>query len=137
MAKILVTGANGGIGSRLVKRLVARKVPVRAFVREEKAGRLPAEVEAFTGDLSDRVRVRAALEGISGVYLLTAGANLSQLEANVIDAARELKVQHIVKHSTQGAPYESTIFGRWHRAGEKRIEEAGIPFTFLRPSSFA
>jgi uncharacterized protein YbjT (DUF2867 family) len=69
--------------------------------------------------------------------LLAVGPDLPVLEANVIEAAREARVEHIVKHSVQGAQHEAAEIPRRHRASEKRIEEAGLPFTFLRPGSFA
>jgi len=137
MSKILVTGATGNVATRLIKRLAARGVEVRAFVRAGEKGKFPAGVETFVGDLADRERVRAALEGVSKVYLLTAGTGLASLEANVIAAAAAEKVEHLVKHSVQGAQYEAALFGRWHRAGEKQIEQSELPFTFLRPASFA
>ena len=30
----------------------------------------------------------------------------------------------------------ATDIGRWHRAGEERIEASGLPYVFLRPASF-
>jgi NmrA-like family len=39
--------------------------------------------------------------------------------------------------STRGADAEpATTIGRLHRQEEKVIEESGIPYTFLRPTSF-
>jgi uncharacterized protein YbjT (DUF2867 family) len=43
----------------------------------------------------------------------------------------------IVKHSVAGAQYKAIDIGRWHRAGEERIEASGIPYAFLRPAPFA
>jgi uncharacterized protein YbjT (DUF2867 family) len=137
MSLTLVTGAAGNVASRLVRRLAARKVPVRAFIRKGEQGAFGPGVEVFEGDLADRERVRSALKGVKKVYLLTAGTGTTALEANVIDAASAERVEHLVKHSVQGAQYEAAIIPRWHRASEKAIEQAKIPFTFLRPASFA
>ena len=135
MSLVLVTGAAGNVASRLVRRLVARSVPVRAFVRKGETA--PKGAEAFEGDLADRERVRAAVKGVSKVYLLTAGTDVAALEANVIDAAAAEGVMHIVKHSVQGAEYEGAIIPKVHRAGEKKIEATKMAWTFLRPASFA
>jgi uncharacterized protein YbjT (DUF2867 family) len=135
MSLVLVTGAAGNVGSRLVRRLVARNIPVRAFVRKGEAA--PKGAEAFEGDLADRDSVRAAMKGVSKVYLLSAGANVAELESNVIDAGAAEGVKHIVKHSVQGAEYEGAIIPKQHRASEKRIEASKVPWTFLRPASFA
>jgi uncharacterized protein YbjT (DUF2867 family) len=137
MSTILITGSTGNVASRLIKRMAARKIPVRAFVHSGEKVAFPPGVEVFTGDLADPERVRSALRGVSKVYLLTAGAKLAALEANVIDAATAEKVERLVKHSVQGAQSEATVIGRWHRQGERRIERSGLPYTFLRPASFA
>jgi uncharacterized protein YbjT (DUF2867 family) len=123
------------VGSRIVRRLVGRGIPVRAFVRKGEAA--PKGAEAFEGDLADRERVRAAVKGVSKIYLLTAGTDVASLEANVIDAASAEGVKHIVKHSVQGAEYDTGIIPKQHRAGEKRIEATKMAWTFLRPASFA
>jgi uncharacterized protein YbjT (DUF2867 family) len=110
---------------------------VRAFIRKGEKAAFGPGVEVFEGDLADRLRVRTALEGVKKVYLLTAGTGTTALEANVIEAASAERVEHLVKHSVQGAQYEAATIPRWHRASEKAIEQAKIPFTFLRPASFA
>ena len=135
MSLVLVTGAAGNVASRVVRRLVAKGVPVRAFVRPgEKA---PSGAEPFEGDLADRERVRAAVKGASKIYLLAAGTDTAGLETNVIDAASAEGVKHLVKHSVQGAEYEAAMIPKAHRAGEKRIEATKMAWTHLRPASFA
>ena len=51
---ILVTGATGGVGQRVVRRLLQENYQVRALVREEKRGReiLGEKVELFEADLT-------------------------------------------------------------------------------------
>jgi len=71
------------------------------------------------------------------MYLLAAGQDLEQHEANAIDAAKGANLNLLVKHSVAGAQYKATDIPRWHRAGEERIENSGIPYVFLRPASFA
>jgi (4-alkanoyl-5-oxo-2,5-dihydrofuran-3-yl)methyl phosphate reductase len=137
MSLVLVTGAAGNVGSRVVRGLAARGVRVRAFIRSGEAGPKGEGIEAFEGDLADRERVRAAVKGVSGIYLLATGLDLVSLEANVIDAAASEKVERLVKHSVQGAQYEAALIPRAHRASEKKIEQSKLPFTFLRPASFA
>jgi uncharacterized protein YbjT (DUF2867 family) len=137
MSLTLVTGAAGNVASRVVRRLLKRSMPVRAFVRPNDAKPSGTGVEVFEGDLADRERVRAAMKGVSKVYLLATGIDLVALEAAVVDAAIAEKVELIVKHSVQGAHYETALIPRNHRASEKHIEASGVPYTFLRPGSFA
>lgn len=79
MDDVLVTGATGFIGSRLVDALVADKRHVRAIVRRPAQ---VAEVErdgdrdgvtAFLGDVTDRASLDAAFEGGGGGGAGTAG----------------------------------------------------------------
>ena len=51
----IVTGAAGNLGSAIVRSLVSRKLPVRAFVLrgEEAAKHLPREAEVIEGDVTD------------------------------------------------------------------------------------
>ncbi|PSN78230.1 hypothetical protein C8B47_18020, partial [filamentous cyanobacterium CCP4] len=67
--KAFVAGATGATGSRIVKQLVSRGVPVVAFVRDAAAARsqLPIEVTLAEGDVTDKDSIRKAitLEGRS------------------------------------------------------------------------
>jgi uncharacterized protein YbjT (DUF2867 family) len=136
MSKILVTGATGNVGSRLVRRLKEGGRAVRAFARNL-SGNTPEGVEAAAGDFTDKAALARAMEGVTAVYLLSAGDQLAAHEANAIEAARAAGVQLVVKHSVAGAQYNAPGFPSWHRAGEERLEASGIPYVFLRPASFA
>lgn len=74
---VLVTGANGHLGSQLVPALVARGHRVRASVRDPsdaaKAGPLQAAgAEVVAGDLGQPAQLRAAMEGVDTVFHLAA-----------------------------------------------------------------
>lgn len=71
--RILVVGATGYIGGRLVPRLLAEGHEVRVFVRD--SARLEgrpwaSDVETRVGNLEDRDRVRAATEGVEVAFYL-------------------------------------------------------------------
>jgi uncharacterized protein YbjT (DUF2867 family) len=137
MSSILVTGATGNVGSRIVRRLKDAGHAVRAFARNAAGKTLPSGVEAAPGDFTDTASLQKAMAGVDAVYLLSAGDQLSVHEANAIEAAKAAGVTLIVKHSVAGAQYKAAGFPSWHRAGEERIEASGIPHVFLRPASFA
>ncbi|MGZ5474472.1 MAG: NAD(P)H-binding protein, partial [Thermoanaerobaculia bacterium] len=71
--RILVTGATGYVGGRLIPRLLAAGHEVRVLVRDASrvAGRpwLP-RVEVAVGDLLDRDSLARALEGMDQAYYL-------------------------------------------------------------------
>jgi (4-alkanoyl-5-oxo-2,5-dihydrofuran-3-yl)methyl phosphate reductase len=139
MSRILVTGATGNVGARLVHLLVAAGQPVRAFVLrgESVPASYEGKVEIAVGDLANSEHVRAAVQGVSRMYLLSTGPELARLEATAVKAAAEAGVEYVVKHSVMGAPYEASHIPRWHRAGEKLLEQSSMKWTFLRPASFA
>ena len=95
--KVLVTGATGYIGGRLVPRLLEAGYRVRVFVRNPlKLTDVPwvDQVEVATGDLTDPHAVALAVEGIDVLYYLVhsmgAQGEFEQIElagANVVAAA--------------------------------------------------
>jgi NAD dependent epimerase/dehydratase len=82
MAKVLVTGAGGFIGSHLTEELVKQGETVRAFIRYNSRddlgllGELPREVrdqvEVVRGDLKDPDGVRKAVKGCQRIFHLGA-----------------------------------------------------------------
>jgi uncharacterized protein YbjT (DUF2867 family) len=71
--RVLVTGATGYIGGRLVPRLLERGYEVRVLVRDPRriAGRAwAARVEVAVGDLGDAASLPAATEGVASAYYL-------------------------------------------------------------------
>lgn len=136
---ILVLNAGGNIGSELVKELQGKGADFAAAFRgaqqveEARAKGLNAVVADFARPES----LDAAMGGVDHVFVVAPPApNLEELESNVVTAAKKAGVSHLVKLSVWGAVEEATIFGRPHRAVEKKIEASGVPYTFLRPTGF-
>ena len=72
---VLVVGASGQLGTRIVQQLAAAQRPVRAFVRptsQQAHLRLPG-VELVQGDLGDVASIDAACRG-AGAVIATANA---------------------------------------------------------------
>lgn len=70
MALMLVTGANGRIGSALLKALLARGDSVRAVVRPGSASKIPERAEKFEFDLSNGKLPAAAFDKATHVVHL-------------------------------------------------------------------
>lgn len=138
---ILVTGATGTIGSILIEKLSAARVPARALVRNREKGERIEKLglEVAPGDLDKPETLKPALAGIEKVFLLSSpDPRQSELQSNLVQAAREAGVRHIVKLSVIGigSGLESISLGRLHLETEKEIERSGMAYTHLRPNGF-
>jgi len=138
---IAVTGATGGVGGRVARRLAERGVTQRLVVLDE--SRAPeldgAQVRVASG-YADGDGMRGALDGVRTLFLIPAHETKDRVaeHATAIDAAVTAGVQRIVYLSFLDATAESTFtFGRDHWHTEQHIRASGIPeFTFLRMSMY-
>jgi len=135
---ILVTGATGNIGRNVVEQLVARGANVRALVRDPAKAGLPAVVEIAQGDLLDVDSLRAAMAGVSTLFLLNGVAPDEFTQALIaLNVARDAGIERIVYLSVihsdvyVNVPHFAGKFGV-----ERMIEAMGIPATILRPAYF-
>lgn len=127
--KILVTGATGTVGRQVVAELLARGHTVRALTRDASKAALPAEVEFFQGDLTEPESLIPALEGVTGVHLITfGGAYFAPLETGpqILALARAAGVRRVtVLHGGGPTPLEDAV----------RTDE-GVDWTVLMPVEF-
>ena len=69
---VLVVGASGYVGRRLVPALLDAGLPVRALLRDPAHSSLPPASEAVRGDVTDAASLVAACSGVSVVVNLAA-----------------------------------------------------------------
>jgi len=88
LGKILVTGATGYVGGRLVRELTQRGYQVRVMVRRESPEQtcLWPEAEVVKGDALDKASLLEALEGIYCAYYLIHSLTLGPKEFAVKDS---------------------------------------------------
>ncbi len=77
---ILLTGATGYIGGRLLKLFEAERHPVRCLVRRPEffRGRVAPETDVIAGDLLDSESLRKAMNGVHAAYYLVHSMGTSQ-----------------------------------------------------------
>ncbi len=138
MKKILVTGATGNIGSRVVSELQKQNVSIRAFVRDPNKAKamLGEKIELAVGDFADVASVRRALENIESVFLACSNdPRQVEYETNLIDAAVAAGVRRIVKLSALGAEIGSPVaFWDWHGKIEQHLRGVVPSAVILQPS---
>jgi len=143
---ILITGANGNLGRRLITALAGR-APVRAVVRSERAaGQLndsPGEVDVRVIDYLDQAGMNEAAEGCRAIVhlvgIIKESSSSSFEDAHegttrvVVDAARHARVEHLVYLSILGSTpdADNACLASKGRA-EAILEDSGITALILR-----
>ena len=135
---ILVAGSTGQIGAQVVARLAERGADARALTRSPEKASFPAGVVAVQGDLLDPDGMRAALAGISTLFLLVPNEPDELTRAvNTLSVAREAGVKGVVYLSVvRSADYVDVPHFTAKHTVEQMIERLDIPATILRPSYF-
>ena len=138
-APVLVIGATGNIGSRVVAELLRSNVVVRALSRTPESARVPVGVEVVAGDLTTPESLDAALTGVGAVFLVWT--------APLVHAAKAIAriAQYTKRLVYLSAPYQtphpffqqSNPMASMHAELERLIKAAGLSYTFIRPGMFA
>jgi (4-alkanoyl-5-oxo-2,5-dihydrofuran-3-yl)methyl phosphate reductase len=134
---ILITGATGAIGSRVVERLLERGDRLAVFVRDPERARVGYgdRVKIVVGDLADPGTLLPALAGVDALFLVTSGPKLAERDEAAANAAKAAGVKRLVKLSSMDAK-QGVGTGVWHAQGESAIRASGIAFTFVQPAGF-
>ncbi|MEX2029631.1 MAG: NmrA family NAD(P)-binding protein [Anaerolineales bacterium] len=138
---ILVTGGSGKTGRAVVAALARAGAPTRALVRHpsqvEELTQLGAR-QAIAGDMRLLPDLRRAMDGVRAVYHICPNLHPDEVQIgrDVIAAAVETGVEHLVLHSVLHPQAEVMP----HHAHKLRVEEAlfesGLEFTILQPSAY-
>jgi uncharacterized protein YbjT (DUF2867 family) len=136
----LVTGATGRTSSGVVAHLRTAGEDVRVLVRDrQKAEQAFGDIDIVAGPFDDQAVLATAFDGVD-VAFLAVGSSPDQvrLEKAVIDGAVKADGPHVVKLSSIGSGHDSAVLvGRLHAEIEDHLAAAGLPYTLLRPASFA
>jgi NAD(P)H dehydrogenase (quinone) len=137
--KVAVSAASGRLGHAILRRFGQRQLDVVAIARDPARVRLPG-VERRAGDYADPDGMRTALAGIDSLVMISApvteGTDRVQLHRNVLAAARDAGVQHVVFTSVIGSELAAgTWFGptwRINQTTEADLRASGLQWTVAR-----
>jgi uncharacterized protein YbjT (DUF2867 family) len=135
---ILVTGSTGTIGAQVLKQLQERGAEVHALTRSPGKSPLPSGMMPIRGDLADVDSVRAALKGVSTLFLLVPNVADELTQAMLaLTVAREAGVKGIVYLSVfKGEDYADVPHFASKYTVERMIDALELPATVLRPAYF-
>jgi NADH dehydrogenase len=146
---LLLTGATGSVGSRLLPLLLERDEPVRCLVREpRRLGPHRVDVQITLGDLgelSDPYRLRQSLRGVDTVIHLAASIRdqpphrIEELNGlasvRLLRAAERAGVERFIFFSALNAsPVQRTRFFRAKALAEDALESSPLQTSVFAPS---
>ncbi len=149
---VLVAGATGQTGTKIVRHLQLQGYQVRALVRDVPKAReqLGPDVQYVQGDVKEPATLTAAATGVTAV-ISSIGARGKEGPdrpemidfhgvKNLVDAARAARVQQFVLISSRGVTHAdhplNRMFGNvlaWKLQGEDYLRASGLPYTVVRP----
>lgn len=151
MADVVVFGATGRTGLQVVLQLLHTGHSVRAFVRDVTGARttLGDDPKLIVGDVTVPETIPAAF-GDAELVVCTIGSRATtgggvpetidyQGVVNVVDAALEANVKHLVLVSSIGATqpdHPINKYGQvltWKLRSEDHLRQSGLGYTIVRP----
>ncbi len=141
MARVLITGGTGVLGSELVPRFVDAGYTVRVMSRRARSERDPdvewAQAQLATGE--------GLSHAVSGVDLIVHAASSPFRRSEEVDVggterlvgqAREAGVSHFLYVSIVGIDRIPLGYYKRKLAAESRVERGGVPWSILRATQF-
>ncbi|WP_309120075.1 NAD(P)H-binding protein [Paenibacillus sp.] len=125
---ILVTGATGNVGRQIVNQLLESGHHVRALTRNPSTAKLPEGVEVVYGDLTEPKTLAPALNGVTGIHLITFnsdGYTPLQTGPEIVELAQKAGVRRV-----------TVLWNGENGPVERAMEASALGWTFLQPVEF-
>lgn len=133
---ILVTGASGYVGGKVLTALSRQGLPAAGMVRNAGTRAAVAGTPLRVADYDDPKSFLRAFEGVSTLLLVSSdgdGRDVLRHHANAIEAAVSRNVPSIVFTSIIDIDADSPFyFTPVYRDAERRLRESGLAWTILR-----
>ena len=139
--KVLMVGANGAYAGLVLPELTKRGVIVRALVQDDgkaEAARQKGARETAIGDLSDPAGLRAAADGVDGVFHINPAfaPNEADMGVAMVEAAKAAGVRKFVFSGVIHPSLSKMVNHAAKRPVEEALYESGLNFTVLQPTMF-
>ncbi len=149
--KVLVVGATGRTGKRVVEQLVARQIPVVALVRDLEKGQalLPGQAEIKVGNVLEPATLEAAVGDCDRIICATgATPSFNPLEPYLVDYEGTKNLVNLAKvHNIQQFILVSSLCVSqffhplnlfwlilyWKQQAEAYLQASGLTYTIVRP----
>jgi NAD(P)H dehydrogenase (quinone) len=139
--KILVTGANGNLGSKIVEYLLT-KLSVEEIIvgvrndQSEKAQNYKEQgLEVRLTDFENPDTLITAFTGVDRLFIISTFGDYETImrqHTNAVNAAKVTGVKQVIYPSVTRAEGNDFFLAGMHRAREITIIESGIPYVILR-----
>ncbi|WP_042348761.1 SDR family oxidoreductase [Bacillus massiliigorillae] len=139
--KILVTGANGNLGSKIVESLLAKAsindivVGVRDVDSEKAVQYKKRDIEVRVTDFENPKTLKSSFEGIDRLFIMSTFGDFEVVmrqHSNAVEAAKLAGVKQIIYPSVTRAADNDFFLAQLHRSREVAVIESGIPYVILR-----
>jgi uncharacterized protein YbjT (DUF2867 family) len=138
---ILVTGATGKTGRRVVTAIAKRGGAVRAFVRRAEVGpelRQAGASEIAVGDLTDNDSLKHAVQGAGQVLHICPPMHPKEdtIARTLIDLCGDAGVGRFVLYSVLHPIMADVPHHDRKLQAERHLVDSGVPFTILQPGRY-
>lgn len=139
--KVLVTGANGNLGSKIIEYLLT-KLSVKEIivgVRDDKSEKAinykEKGLEVRVTDFENQETLLVAFKDVDRLFIISTFGDFETVmrqHTNAVEAAKATNVKQIIYPSVTRADANDFYLAGMHRAREVAIIESNIPYVILR-----
>ncbi len=152
--KIIVFGANGKTGQKVIEQALSNGIEVTAFVRNAEAIKIKSEkLHIVVGQATQYEDVKKAMNGQDAVISCIGGPGtkvstiITDITKNIVDAMKETGVNRISQIASAGIHGElKGVIGKIisyvlkntlkdHKGAFEYLQKSGVDFTIARPMS--
>lgn len=140
--RVLITGANGIIGQKLISKIPAADHDLRLLVREKEEFLFAPPADIFRGDLLDKSSLEAATKNMETVIHLAGLTHTNEQELyykintlgtrNLLEACQKSQVNRFIFISSRAAGLNGGAYARSKFLAEEAVAKSNFNWVILR-----